>query len=85
MELDNIIIVNGLKVKIVYLFKVNSEIKVGRSVISDFSDIIVIEKCFNYLVEFMFFFFKKIISELLLIYKFLMKVVMEKEDSMIVR
>lgn len=41
--LENMIIVDGLKVKIIYFFKVNSECKVGRSVVSVISDSVVIE------------------------------------------
>lgn len=86
---ENFITVNELKANTAYVFKVNSETKAGRSVISEYSDIIVTEKpiagCPDRPAHVMLSSSEKITSEAPYVYKLLTKVVLEQEDSMIAR
>jgi len=89
---ENFITVNGLKAKTAYLFKVNSETKAGRSVISDSSDIILTEKPAAgspdrpaHVMLSSSTMITESDSESPLVYKLSTEVVMEQEDSMIAR
>jgi len=86
---ENFITVSELKANTAYQFKVNSETKAGRSVISEYSAIIVTENpiagCTYRLAHVMLSSSEKIISASPSVYKLFTKVVLEHEDNKIAR